>query len=163
MYKVNNSYSKSATYIRYPSYLMYVVPPRVYSSVDVRNMLVPKTYGLRKVSSVVMNHSRRLDVMSSKSSVEFKDVNSTIQNVNEVNTRNSETDTNQKNDIKFERVTDITDNLTSVNDIQTTDDELQLIKVCKKCHKVWSYDDFLWDQQVKTQMIKTIRQLSPEY
>lgn len=68
---------------RYPSYLMRVVPPREYSSVDLRNMLVPKTYEIKKVRSVVMNHSHHLDdVVSTTSSVEFKDGNSAKQNVN---------------------------------------------------------------------------------
>lgn len=34
---------------RCPSYLMRVAPPKVYSNEDLRNMLVPKTYEVRKV------------------------------------------------------------------------------------------------------------------
>jgi hypothetical protein len=161
MYRFDNNNSKPNIYkYRYPSYLMGIAPPRVYSSVDVRNMLVPKTYELRKVSSV-MNHSHRFNVMSTKS-LEFKDVKSTKENVNEDKNTNSATDIYQKNNIKAERETDVTDNLNSVTDFQNIDDEVKLIKRCKKCHKDWPYDDFVWDQQVKTQMIRTIKELSPE-
>lgn len=135
---------------------MRIAPPQVYSSVDVRNMLVPKTYELRKVSSVVMNHSYRLDIMSTK----FKDVKSTEQNVNEVKTKNGATDVYQKNYINVGQQTDDTNNLTSATDFQTINDEVKLVKVCKKCHKIWYYDDFVWDQQVKNKMIKTIMQIS---
>lgn len=163
MYTFDNTHSKSNIYkYRYPSYLMGIAPPREYLSVDVRNMLVPKTYELRKVSSVVMNHSHRLGVESTESSAEFKDVKSKKQNVNEVKTTNITTDINQKNSIKVGNETDVTENLTSVTDFHNIDDEVKVIKMCKKCHKVWPYDDFVWDQQAKTEMIRTIKQLSPE-
>lgn len=52
---------------------MKVAPPRVYSSVELRNMLVPKTYGIKRVvRSIVANHSHpspsSTDVASTKSS-----------------------------------------------------------------------------------------------
>lgn len=66
---------------RYPSYLMRVAPPRVYSSVDLRNMLVPKTYELRKVCSSFVNHNHSHrnfdDVVSTNTDGKFKDAEST--------------------------------------------------------------------------------------
>lgn len=48
-------------YPRCPSYLIRVAPPKVYSSDDMRNVLVPKTYEVRKmvVSPTVTNGRSR--------------------------------------------------------------------------------------------------------
>lgn len=80
---------------RYPSYLLKVVPPEVYSCDDIRNMLVPKTYGTRNASYVVSSHSH-FDVSSSKSSVELKDAGSTKRNSNGVKTPDRTTDGHEK-------------------------------------------------------------------
>lgn len=81
---------------RYPSYLMNVAPPQAYSCVDIRNMLVPKTYGKRMTSSLVTSHSS-LDVSSVKSCAEFKDAGSTTrQDFNAVKKPNKATAGHQK-------------------------------------------------------------------
>lgn len=84
---------RSTTYnnYRYPSYLLKVAPPEVYSYDDIRNMLVPKTYETKKVSSIVTSHSH-IDVLSTKSLVEFKDAESTKRNFNVEKTSNKTTD-----------------------------------------------------------------------
>lgn len=78
---------KSTSYndYRYPSYLLKVVPPEVYSCDDIRSMLVPKTYGTRNASNVVTNHSHS-DVSSAKSLAELKNAESTKRSLNEVKT-----------------------------------------------------------------------------
>lgn len=99
---------------RYPSYLMRVAPPRVYSSDDLRNMLVPKTYGVRKVSSVVMNQNhghRHISVMTKTSSVEFKEIESTKQNVCGVETTSSNAIDVHRKDADVEVVRKIVDDL----------------------------------------------------
>lgn len=83
----SSHYQSTIHKCRYPSYLMRVAPPRVYSSVDLRNMLVPKTYEVRKVNTTVShNHSHRnFDDVSTKSSLESKDsAESTKKNYNKI-------------------------------------------------------------------------------
>lgn len=46
---------------------MKVAPPPVYSSEDVRKMLEPKTYDMKKASPVVTNHSRHFTVSADES------------------------------------------------------------------------------------------------
>lgn len=83
-----NHYQSTTRKWRYPSYLMRVAPPRVYSSVDLRNMLVPKTYEVRKVCSSFVNHNHSHhnfdDVVSTKSTEKFKDAKSAKKSDNEI-------------------------------------------------------------------------------
>ncbi|CAI6353262.1 unnamed protein product [Macrosiphum euphorbiae] len=167
---VQQSASHSFTY---PSYPMKVSTHQVCSNLE--NMLMQnnkKKNGTKKSSSTMMKNSHNyFDRVCVKSS--SVDVKSSNLNDNKIKTTNTPKDINQKNncltltknDLKTEGVMKMENsrNLCKIftdfdNQVPfpTKVDEVKLFKICGKCHKGCSVDNFDWEKISNTDRIKLL-------
>lgn len=151
---------------RHPSYLMNVSPPQVWPSIE--NMLMQKDskmYGLKKSSfNLMYNSQHRFDEVSIESSLRNVKIH-TDQNSNEINSTNKSIDVNQDNcltlttdNLKTDSVmkTENGINCDNQEEFENRQNEIKLIKICRKCHKGWHVDKFAWKKVSKTDKIKLL-------